>query len=75
MGSYAPINLPPLRWPSVDHLSSNGIFLLDSATGIWIRIGEEVSAEMVSDLFEVGRVQDMPQVNRRLKVGYGVWID
>lgn len=60
--SYAPVNLPPLRWPSADHLSPGGVFLLDAANGLWVRVGEEVSPAIVMDLFEVPRVEELPQV-------------
>lgn len=60
--SYAPVNLPPLRWPSVDHLSPDGAFLLDAATGIWIRLGEETPPAFISALFDLDRVEDVPPV-------------
>ncbi len=56
------IMLPPLRWPSADHFTSNGVFLIESSTVIWLRVGESVSAELVSDLFDVVLVKEITEV-------------
>ena len=59
----APIVLPPLRWPSADHLSAKGMFVLESADQVWIRIGEEASPDLVGALFGVSSAPELPLVS------------
>jgi hypothetical protein len=60
-----PVMLPPLRWPSADHLTADGVFLLEAAAGIWVRFGEEVSPMILFELFEVHSMTELPMVRAR----------
>ena len=63
------IALPPLRWPSADHFSANGIFIIDAAAAIWIRLGESVAGDILSDLFDVVTVKEVTEVCANLPPG------
>lgn len=63
-----PVVLPPLRWPSADHLCSNGIFLLEGDGAIFLRIGEAPAAHLLMDLMgfsDMARLPAVPELERR----------
>ena len=57
-----PVNIPPLRWPSVDHLSSSGMFILDADGVVFLRIGEAPDQRALADLFGISDVQRLPSM-------------
>lgn len=57
-----PVNLPHLRWPSVDHLCANGLFLLEGDGAIFVRVGEEPEPSQLGDLFGVPDLRALPAV-------------
>jgi hypothetical protein len=57
-----PVNLPTLRWPSVDHLFAGGMFVLEGDGAIFIRIGEDPNPDQLASLFGERDVARLPAV-------------
>jgi len=55
-----PVHLPPLRWPSVDHLCSDGVFILEGDGAMFLRIGESPPRQQLYDMFGVADVAKLP---------------
>ena len=46
--------LPPTTYPSIDQLAPHGLYLLESASGVYLWVGHDLDDEIVADLWGAG---------------------